>query len=53
MQEYKSSDKCLLNEDMNEINFKEKLEEMLNEIKSGKRKTISLDEARKIYGNRK
>lgn len=53
MQDYKSSGKCLLDEDMNEINFKEKLEEILNEIKAGKRKTISLAEARKIYGNRK
>ena len=40
MQDYKSSGKCLLDED-------------LNEIKAGKRKTISLAEARKIYGNRK
>ena len=53
MQDYKSSGKCLLDEDMNEINFKEKLEEILNEIKAGKRQTISLAEARKIYGNRK
>ena len=37
MQDYKSSGKCLLDEDMNEINFKEKLEEILNEIKAGKR----------------
>ena len=28
MQDYKSSGKCLLDEDMNEINFKEKLEEI-------------------------
>lgn len=53
MQGYKNSDKCLLDEERNEINFKEKLEGMLKEIRSGKEKTTSLAEARKIYGNRK
>lgn len=53
MQDYKNSGKCLLDEDMNEVNFKEMLEELLKEIRSGKEKTTSLAEARKIYGNRK
>lgn len=42
----------LIQEDLNEVYFKGKLEKMLNDVRSGKVKTTSLAEARKIYGER-